>query len=498
VADRLPHGGLRAQLAAAIAVITLVALGVSFVAVYDTTGSRLRSQLDAQLRIQGAEWRQFTAGADLSTPEALRAKAAQFIRAQRYHAESLILIVQVAGGPAVGNDAEAQVSEQGRRGTGGLLRAPRGLSTADVSEVGSMRVLTQPIDDRRRPVGTFRAAEPLRPVDQAQASLLRSFLIIGTLAMAVAIAAGVGLAGLIAAPLRRIARVAVAVSAGDLSLRAGPAGARGEARAVSQAFDAMLERLERAFTRQRDFVSNASHELRTPLTVLRAQVELLDREGDDQRRHQATTTLLARIDELDRLVGDMLTLASVEGGQLVEPREIDLGEFFEDVRRDLPLFGERVFAVEPVPGTLMADRDRLTQVLRNLVRNAVAHTEPGDSVTVTARARGDRLQIAIADSGEGIPADQLDRIFERFHRVDPGRSRDRGGTGLGLAIARAIIEAHGGTIEAQSTPGEGATFRIELPRYRSPRPAGRPGAGAGAGDGLAGPRSAPITRTTTR
>ena len=494
MAERLPRGGLRAQLAAAIAVVTLVALGASFLAVYGATGSRLRSQLDAQLRTQSAEWHQFIAGADLSTPAAVRARATTFIRAQRYHAESLIIVVQVAGGPIVGNDAEALVSEQGRGATGGLLSSRSGLSTAEVPEAGSTRVLAAPIAFRGRRVGTFRAAEPLRSVVQAQSSLLRSFLLIGTLAVVLAIAAGIGLAGLIASPLRRIARVAVAVSAGDLSLRAGPAGARGEARAVSEAFDGMLARLERAFTRQRDFVSDASHELRTPLTVLRAQVELLDRETDAQQRHRATTTLLARIDELDRLVGDMLTLAGAEGGRLVEPRELDLGDFFEDLRRDLPLYGERTFALEPVPGTMMADRDRLTQVLRNLVRNAVAHTVPGDTVTVTARALGDRLQIAVADSGEGIPPDELERIFERFHRVDPGRSRDRGGSGLGLAIARAITEAHGGTIDAQSTLGEGATFRITLPGYR-PLP-DAPGRGAGAG--LAGPRSAPTTRTTRR
>ena len=255
MAERLPHGGLRAQLAAAVAVVTLVALGVSFVAVYGATGSRLRSQLDAQLRTQGAEWRQFIAGATLSGPAALRAKATQFIRAQRYHAESLILAVQIGGGPTVGNDAEALVSEGSHGASGGLLSAPLGLSTADVPEAGRMRVLALQIVDGHRPVGTFRAAEPLRPVQQAQSSLLRNFLIIGTVAIVLAIIAGVGLAGVIAAPLRRIARVAVAVSAGDLSLRAGPAGARGEARAVSEAFDAMLERLERAFNRQRDFVS---------------------------------------------------------------------------------------------------------------------------------------------------------------------------------------------------------------------------------------------------
>ena len=185
---------------------------------------------------------------------------------------------------------------------------------------------------------------------------------------------------------------------------------------------------------------------------------------------RARSTLLRRLDELDRLVADMLTLASAEGGQLVEPRPIDLGDFFEDLRRDLPLFGERDFQLTAVGGTLSADADRLTQVLRNLVRNAVAHTDPGDRIAVTAAAAGDHLQIAVSDSGPGIPPDQLEQIFERFRRLDQSRSRDRGGSGLGLAIARAIVEAHGGTIRAESTPGQGATFRIDLPGYRAPEP----------------------------
>jgi signal transduction histidine kinase len=113
-----------------------------------------------------------------------------------------------------------------------------------------------------------------------------------------------------------------------------------------------------------------------------------------------------------------------------------------------------------------ADPDRLTQVLRNLVRNAVSHTSPGGRVAVVARARAGRLEIAVSDDGPGIPAEHLERVFERFHRVDESRTRDRGGTGLGLAIARAIVEAHGGRIRAESPPGGGTTVRIELPGYR--------------------------------
>jgi two-component system, OmpR family, sensor kinase len=466
------RGGLRAELALAIALVTAVGVGASFLAIYSGTTSRLRAEIDSQLRTQAAEWRLATAHTDLSTPQALEAAAQRFISAQRYHAEALIIAVQANGGRTITNNSEVLAREETREHdqpeARGLLDAPAGLSTAPVAEAGNMRVLSQPIVAGGRRVGTLRLADPLTPLDQAQSSLRRTFLVVGILALALAVIVGIALATVIAAPLRRMARVAAAAESGDLSVRAGSVGARGEVRVLAEAFDHMLERLERAFTRQRDFVSDASHELRTPLAVLRAQAELLDRETDEERRHAGTATLLRRLDELDRLVADMLTLASAEAGQLVEPRPIDLDEYFEDLRRDLPLFGERDFRVNPVAGILNADADRLTQVLRNLVRNAVAHTESGDRIDVDAHAAGDHLLLDVSDTGPGIPADELEHVFERFRRLDESRSRDRGGAGLGLAIARAIVEAHGGSIHAESPPGHGATFRIDLPGYSPP------------------------------
>ena len=466
---RLLPGGLRAQLALAIALVTLAAVGATFLALYGGTSSRLRSQIDAQLRTQAAEWRQFTAGRNFRAPVMLERAAQRFIAAQRYHAESLVIVVQVKGGRDVSNNAELvarETRDERAREATGLLNSPSGLATVPVEEAGPMRVLAQPIQSGAQRVGTLRVANPLTPLIQAQASLRRTFIIVAIIAVALAIAVGIGLAALIAAPLRRIARVAAAVDAGDLSLRSGPVAARGEIGVLSEAIDRMLDRLERAFKRQRDFVSDASHELRTPLSVLRAQVELLDREPAGPGHHQATVTLLRRLDELDRLVGDMLTLASADARQLIEPRTIDLGEFFEDLRRDLPLFGDRDFQLRATDGKLEGDPDRLTQVMRNLVRNAVAHTDPGGRVSVSARPSDGHLEISVSDSGPGIPPDQLEQIFERFHRLDSGRSRDRGGSGLGLAIARAIVEAHGGSIHVESAPGQGATFRIRLPKYR--------------------------------
>ena len=470
---RLPRVGLRAELATAIALVTLLGVGATFLALYSGTGSRLRGQLDAQLRTQAAEWHQATARTDLSTPAGVEQAATNFIAAQRYHAEALIIAVQARGGRTVSNNADVVAREERREqsaaeGPGGVLDAPLGLSTAFAAEAGNMRVLTEPIVTQGRRVGTLRVADPLTPVEQAQSSLSRTFLVVGLLALVLAVAVGIGLATLVASPLHRMVRVAAAAEQGDLSVRTGPVRAQGEVKVLSEAFDHMLDRLERAFKRQRDFVSDASHELRTPLAVMRAQVEMLDRETDERAQHEGTAQLLRRLDELDRLVGDMLTLASAEAGQLIEPRPIELRDFFEDLRRDLPLFGERDWRVEAVDGTLYADPDRLTQVVRNLVRNAVAHTTPGDHVQIAARANDHLLEISVTDSGPGIPPEQLEQIFERFHRVDGSRSRDSGGSGLGLAIARAIAEAHGGTIKAESAPGQGATFRIVLPGYERP------------------------------
>jgi signal transduction histidine kinase len=475
------RGGLRAQLATAIALVTALALALSFLAVYRGTAARLRDRVDEDLITQASEWSRLVAEADLASSADLERFARRFIDSQSYHPASRILVVDVAGGEPVTNHPEILEQEQEHEHESeseaqdevvyGLLEAPVGLSDASVEEAGRMRVLAHPIVDDGRRFGTLYVADPLTPVTNAQASLLRTFALVGSLALALAVAAGVLIATLIARPLRRMAAVAAAVDSGDLSLRAGAVGAGGEVGVLAAAFDHMLTRLERAFSRQRDFVSDASHELRTPLAVLRAQVELLDRESDEQARHEGNRVLLRRLDEMDRLVDDMLTLASAEAGRLVQPRPTDLDDFFEDVRRDLPLFGERDFHFEPVTGVLDADPDRLTQVLRNLVRNAVAHTGPGGRIAVVAAARDGWLRIAVSDDGPGIPPAHLEHVFERFYRVDEDRARERGGAGLGLPIARAIVEAHGGRIRADSGAGTGTTITLELPGYRPTEPA---------------------------
>jgi two-component system, OmpR family, sensor kinase len=489
---RFRLSSLRTQLGIAIAAVAALTLAVTFVAVYRATRADLRNRMDRDLAAQVAEWRVQTSPSDLLSPAALGRAARRFIAGQRYHPESRIFVVSVAGGAIVSNHPGIVQGERAREararagtlpprderheGAGdGLLDAPAGLATVSAEATGRLRVETYPIKSGGRLVGTLRIADPLSSVETAEHRLQRIFLLVGSLALALAFIVAALMAVLITRALRRITAVAADVDAGDLSGRVNMDAEGTEVGALGATFDRMLDRLQRAFARQREFVADASHELRTPLTVMRAQVELLEGETDEGERRKGMETLMKGLSTMDRLVDDMLILANAEGGRLVEREWIELEPFLDDMVRDMPLFGDRVYRVDGPKGRLYADPQRLTQVIRNLIRNAVNHTRPGDTVSLTAGVRGDRIEFAVSDTGPGIPPDELEQIFERFHRSPATRGGDRSGSGLGLPIARALVEAHGGRIWAESRPGDGATIRFEVPGYE-PEPPEKAGA----------------------
>jgi two-component system OmpR family sensor kinase len=476
------------RLALAVGGVLAVTLAGAFWAVDRTMAQRLRAGVDDGLQTQIREWRRSITGVGLDTPARVEAAARVWLAQQRDHPSSQIQVVDVAGGPQLTNhpgllgvevaheqaeEADPTLRARNDVPIGGLLDSGPGLRTANSVDLGLVRVVTEPITFHGRVVGTVRVADSLVPVARTQAQLRRTFGVVAGLAALLAALATAGLSGLATRPLRRLATLAASVDAGELDRRAGPLGS-GEIATLAGAFDRMLDRLQAAFARQRQFVGDASHELRTPLAVLQAQVDLLKGEPDEVARREGLEVLASRLGQLDRLVGDLLTLARAGADRLHEPRPLDVADFFEDLRRDLPLFGPRTYTVQACGGTLIADPDRLTQVLRNLVRNAVNNTDPDGEITVTARPQDDRLLVTVTDRGTGIPEDQLPQIFERFHRTDTGRQRDRGGSGLGLPIARALVEAHGGRIRASSRPGEGSTFLVELPGFTPEDPPQNP------------------------
>ena len=229
-----------------------------------------------------------------------------------------------------------------------------------------------------------------------------------------------------------------------------------------------LKQLER--TRQ-EFVANVSHELRTPLTMISGYVEtLLAGAKDDPANAAKFLQIVERhTQRLTLLIEDLLTLSSLESGQIqLRPQELALAAVVEKVFADLkPRADAKHCSLQNQLADLLAhaDANRLHQVLSNLVDNAIKYGRAGGTVVVSGRATDAGLvELCVQDDGPGIPAESLERVFERFYRVDKARSRDQGGTGLGLAIAKHIVHAHGGTIWAHSQPGQGAALYFTLPQ----------------------------------
>jgi two-component system, OmpR family, sensor kinase len=471
--------GLRGRLALSIAAIVVLAFVVTFVAVYRTTGAQLRSRIDRDLRADVDALSVRLAEVSV-TPQGDLGAARRYIAAQPFGPSVRLLIVTVAGAGTVTNEPElvnptlepseslAEIETE-RAQARELRAAPPGYSDLRLEDAGDVRLLTRGVSGGGRRVATIRAGEPLESAQRGQSEVARTFLLIGALTLGAALLAGYLLASRTAAPLRRMARIATAVDAGDLTHRIGVEGPNDEVRMLAESFDHMLERLEGAFSRQREFVSDASHELRTPLTAIRGQLEVLAREPDPspQRVREVEQIALRELDHMQRLVDDLLILARLDERQEPLPREIALDRFLAELVEAAPAAGRRVEFAGGPGGTLLADRDRVAQVVRNLLRNAVEHTDGGGTVRLGAEAAGERVRVYVDDDGPGIPASERARVFDRFHRVEASRSRSSGGSGLGLAIARAIVEAHGGTIWIEDSPLGGARIVFELTGFRA-------------------------------
>jgi len=295
--------------------------------------------------------------------------------------------------------------------------------------------------------------------------LWSAFAVVG-----LAIASGVGgyvLSGVLLQPVRDITQVASEISATNLSRRINHQGPDDELKQLADTFDSMIARLERTFEQQRQFVQDASHELRTPLAAIRTNIEVA--EMDPHLSEEEMRTLLETIKEqtarLTRLSEDLLMLSTNEReAPPVEP--LPLLELAHDVARQLtPLAATRNVSIDvsgdgSVAG--MANTDLLFRAISNLVDNAIKYSGEGKNVWVTVARKDGAAEIRVRDNGPGIPEEQRSRIFERFYRIDKGRSRAQGGTGLGLAIVRELIESMGGQISVESEVGKGSTFIVRL------------------------------------
>jgi two-component system OmpR family sensor kinase len=323
-------------------------------------------------------------------------------------------------------------------------------------------------------------AAPLTAVE----GTLHRLLVVDALATA-AVLLGIGLLGLWVVrlglrPLEAMGRTASAIAAGDLSKRVAQTDERTEVGRLGTALNSMLAHIESAVTARdsslraleasesklRRFVADASHELRTPLSAVRAYAELFTR-GAATRPADLERSMSGISRESERmsvLVEDLLLLAHLDEGRPLQHDTVLLDEVVaESVETAKTLEPERPIEVALEPTLVAGDRDRLRQVIDNLLANVRAHTPLEAPLQVTLERNGSSAILTVADSGPGLDDEKLAHIFERFYRADPSRARSSGGAGLGLAIVSAVVEAHRGEVEVESVPGEGTTFRIRLP-----------------------------------
>jgi heavy metal sensor kinase len=295
--------------------------------------------------------------------------------------------------------------------------------------------------------------------------MVRIFVITAILGSIIGIITARGLT----APLDRLAEAAQAIGAQDLSRRVQVKGSV-EIRAVAQAFNDMAAALEEAETLRSNLLADVAHELRTPLTVIQGNLRAI---LDDV--YELDKAEIARLYEqtrhLTRLVNDLRELAQAEAHKLpLSLATVDVASWVQETTAAFHPIAEAegiTLRCEIIgePPRLVADKARLTQSLHNLLYNAVQHTPRGGTITIQVEQHQDKVCLRVQDTGAGIAPEHLDQVFDRFYRTDRARSRDTGGTGLGLAIVRAIVQAHGGEVTAQSAgAGRGSIFTIQLPR----------------------------------
>jgi two-component system sensor histidine kinase BaeS len=496
---RRMFNGLSARLALGYLVVILVGMGIAaplaWLAVENLYLETQSANLQAQAELMAAALGNETSVAGL--PAGAYSQAANTlpgIHTRIIDAQGAVLIDLVAPSivsgavplamPVLAQNATGQVTPDELVSRPEIARALTGQSATAVRRVeisGGKRVLYAAaplLAEDGRVARIIYLATPLPNTGwQALPPVIR-WRFMGAILAAILLAGATGLllARRISRPLGKLAVSAQAVAAGDLGQPAPDDSAITELAVLGHAFNTMLANLRQADQLKTAFISDVTHELRTPLTIIKGTIETLqDGAIDDLEARQPFLASMDRETErLIRLVNDLLVLTRADAGALnLKPISLDLPELvrmrcdhFEHIagQRQVHL----VVDCEPQPGSpapyrVLADPDRIAQVLDNLLDNALRYSPPGTGVTVSVSRHAGQVECRVTDHGPGIAARHLPLIFERFYRADPARDRSEGGNGLGLAIVRGLVEAHGGRVHASSEAGQGACIAFVLP-----------------------------------
>ncbi|MGD0708449.1 MAG: ATP-binding protein [Anaerolineaceae bacterium] len=352
-------------------------------------------------------------------------------------------------------------------------RAGRLVIESTTTQSQHLRVLSVPLQSARGPSGVLQVALSLSAVDITQRTLVIVLIVLDLLALLLTAFITWWLTGKSLEPLAIMTRVAGQITnADDLSRRIPPVAIQNnEISGAINSFNATLDRLEKLFTSQRRFLADVSHDLRTPLTVIKGNVSLIRkmRKNDEE----SLEGIEQEVDRMTRLVGDLLLLAQAESGSLpLDMQNVELDTVLLEVFNQMKILagGKVDLTISEIDQVqLTGDRDRLKQMLLNLMGNAVQYTPEGGSVTMALSKTELQAKLIISDTGPGIPAEDLPHLFERFYRGQRSHRPDQtSGYGLGLSIAYWIVRNHGGYIEVSSREGQGTTFCVWLPLSKKP------------------------------
>ena len=455
-----PLHSVGARLSLGLLAVLLGALGIVYVVVVPSLEQRLVDSKLAQLHRVGRSTEDRLQASprlllDLTLEDAAASAGvnARLLVLERYTRSSLRVVGDSHGGdPPEGVHRDpivrAAADERGER-DGTVARSGERYAEVALS-----------LDDGRH---VLLLVSPLGETLATVALVERRLVLAGALALLAAVAIGYGAASIFARRIRRLERAADRIAGGDFD---EPVIDRGsdEVGQLADAFERMRVRLARLDHARREFIANASHELRTPIFSLSGFLELLaDEELDDETRRDFLGTMRGQADRLTRLAGDLLDLSRLDAGRLrVEREAVDLQRVagvLADEYRAMAHARGHVVETDAAPAVALADGQRVLQIGRALVENALLHTAPGTTVRVRAGQRGGQARLVVEDDGGGIPAEHAGQVFERFYRVDGGTAS---GSGLGLAIARELARAMAGDIVLESRPGRTA-FTLALP-----------------------------------
>jgi two-component system sensor histidine kinase ArlS len=321
-------------------------------------------------------------------------------------------------------------------------------------------------------IAVAHVGERLDAVHQALVGARNIVIVVTLAAIVLVVLASILIASRVIDPVKRLTDAMEEIGSEQLDRRIGWSDRKDELGRLAAAFDRMLDRLQAAFARERQFISDASHELKTPLTVINANAQMLRRwaDRDERIRRESLEAIIDESAGLAGMVSGMLLLAKADSGEQIPKEPLDLGaiarEATEAAQMKADQKGLNLSFNESANGAIVYGSDSLLrQLFGNLIDNAIKFTDRG-SVDVAVRTGDDQVIGEVRDTGVGIDDESLARVFDRFYRTDKSRNRAIEGTGLGLAIVRSIARVHGGTVSASRRPGGGSVFTVRLPRER--------------------------------